>query len=503
MDESSPFRGLEPVGLWRHFEAITRIPRPSRIEDQIAGYIRSWAAEHGYTTRSDAVGNLCVLVPASRGREAVAPVVLQSHLDMVCERNANSPYDAEQGRIHVVRLGEFLRAEGTTLGADNGIGVAAMLHVGEAEGIVRGPLELLFTVDEESGLTGAKGLDPTLVRGRTLLNLDSEDDGVLFVGCAGAADTQFLWKAPVQPIPAGWKGVTVAVSGLQGGHSGVDIHKNRLNAIRATVRLLQRARERLPLMLIDLNGGNKRNAIPRECQAKVVYPLGGEGALRQAVDQAVGALGTQYRGLEDGLQGTLAEHVPAPGATAFSPEATRELLDMLRALPTGPVAMSQDIPGLVETSTSLAVVRSRGASVEIACSTRSSTALALRDALDTLKAIGELAGATSEEQDGYPGWKPDLSSKVLGVTRRVYRKLFDGDAVVTAVHAGLECGLIGERIPDIDMVSFGPQIDGAHAPGERVNVVSVAKFWKLLLAVLEELAAAPAADSAHQDKGER
>lgn len=487
MGHPTTFAGLQPAPLWRHFAEITRIPRPSRHEGKMVEYILSWAAARGFAIRRDAIGNLCVSVSASPGREKAPTVVMQSHLDMVCERNADSPYDAEKGLIHAVREGDWVIADGTTLGADNGIGVATMLCVAESEGIRHGPLELLFTLDEETGLTGAKNLDPAILRGRILINLDSEDDGLLCVGCAGGTDTRLLLRTLRAPVPPGWKRLRVDVTGLQGGHSGVDIDKNRLNAIRAMTRILQDATEKTPLMLSGIRGGNKRNAIPRECSVVLYCPASEEKEVRRSVEQSREFLAVQYSGLEDGLKATVEDAAPDGNESAFSAEQTNRLLDLLRAIPTGVVAMSQDIRGLVETSSNLSVIGTSAETVEIVCSSRSSVAGGMRDILDTLHALARLAGAEIEEQDDYPGWKPDMSSRVLALTTQAYRRLFGADPLVTAVHAGLECGLIGERIPGMDMVSFGPQITGAHAPGERVHVPSVSKFWSLLAAVLEDL----------------
>lgn len=487
MPNNAPFSGLQPASLWRHFEAITHIPRPSKQEEKMVAYVQEWAKGRGYAIKRDQTGNVCVTVPASPGREKAPTVVLQSHLDMVCERNADSPYDAEQGRIHAVRQGEWIIAEGTTLGADNGIGVAAMLSVGETEEFRHGPLELLFTLDEETGLTGAKNLDAKLLQGRTLINLDSEDDGVLCVGCAGGTDTIFRLTLARSAIPAGWQGLGIAVTGLQGGHSGTDIDKNRLNAIRAMTRIVQEVAKQTPLMLRGMSGGNKRNAIPRECNVLLCCPASSVQQVRHTVEQVREALAKQYRGLDDGLKVTVIDQAVDASQTAFSSEQTNRLLDLLRAIPSGVVAMSQDIKGLVETSSNLSVITASGNQVEVICSSRSSVPGAMRDILDTLHALARLSGATLDEKDGYPGWKPEMSSKVLAVTKQAYRNLFGSDPEVTAVHAGLECGLIGEQIPGMDMVSFGPQINGPHAPGERVHVPSVAKFWKLLGAVLDDI----------------
>lgn len=501
MDNSVIFSDLQPSPLWRHFGKITQIPRPSGREEEMAQHILSWAEGRGHHVRRDVAGNLCVSVPASRGREEAPVVVLQSHLDMVCEKNEDSPYDAEKGLIKAVRGdidasgkfrvasgGEWIAAEGTTLGADNGIGVATMLYVGEAEDIQHGPLELLFTLDEEIAMTGAKHLDPSILTGRILINLDSEDDGVLCVGCAGGTDTQFLLTESRAPVPAEWKGLRIAVTELQGGHSGVDIDKNRLNAIRAMVRVLQDAAKNTPLLLSNVRGGNLPNAIPRECSVFLYCPAASERELRQTVERSREFLAAQYRGLDDDLKVSVVDQ-PKDYSTegAFSREYTNRLLDLLRALPTGVVAMSQDIRGLVETSSNLSAIRTTGDTVEIVCSSRSSVAGGMRDILGTLHALARLAGAKIEEQKDYPGWKPNMSSRVLALTTETYRKLFKADPLITAVHGGLECGLIGERVPGMDMVSFGPQITGAHAPGERVHIQSVAKFWSFLGTVLDDL----------------
>lgn len=488
MTIDNPFTGLEPQGLWDHFSALCRIPRPSGREAEAANYISSWAKVQGYEVRRDGVGNLAVWVPGVDGNTRATPTVLQGHLDIVCERDSDSPYDAEAGRIHVVRDGDWLRAEGTTLGADNGIGVAAMLHAAESAVLNRGPLDLLFTVDEEVGFTGAAGLDPSLLRGRVLLNLDTEDDGVLCVGCAGGGDTRMVWAAELESVAQGWTGLKIVVGGLQGGHSGTDIHKNRLNAIRAIARLLKEGSQGTPLVLGSIDGGNKRNAIPRECQATVFLPTALASTFCEGIERAEARLAGQFRGIEDGLRVMVQPTVGGATSTAFRVDATHRFLDFLLAAPTGVLGMSQEIPGLVETSTNLAVVRSSEGSVEVVSSSRSSSGAALRDVLNSLAALARLAGATWEEQNQYPGWQPDLDSRSLAVARQAYHRLYGQEPIVTAVHAGLECGLIGERVPGMDMVSFGPQITGPHAPGERVHIPSVGRFWSLLTEVLKDLA---------------
>jgi dipeptidase D len=486
MSDTNAFAGLEPRGLWRHFEAITKIPRPSGHEEQIADYICQWAAGLGFKALRDKVGNVCVHVPGRAPFENAAPVVLQSHLDMVCERNSDCPYDTAKGQMHVVREGDWLHAEGTTLGADNGMGVAAMLYVAELTDQPRPPLDLLFTTDEERGLSGVKGLDPTMIRGRILLNLDSEEDDTLTVGCSGGRGTDMTWTDEREVAPSGYAGFEVVVSGVKGGHSGIDINNNRLNAVKAVVRVLRAGLKETALRLVQIDGGDKSNAIPRECRATVCVPSSAEKALRLAAEQTRAALAAQYAGLDDGLK---IDVLPAPGAGApFTADGTQRLVDLLSAIPSGVVAMSQDIAGLVETSNNLSSAHTTGDEVKIVCSSRSSVPQALDDVCDSLQAMARLACAAAQGHEGYPGWKPNMASRALAVTRQTYSRLFGEEVIVSAIHAGLECGLIDERIPGMDMVSMGPHIKGVHAPGEKVQISTVGKFAKLLAAVLGDLA---------------
>jgi dipeptidase D len=487
MSDASVFSGLEPSGLWKHFEAITKIPRPSGHEEKFAEYICSWAAAQGFKALRDKIGNVCVHAPGHAPFEKAPPIVLQSHLDMVCERNSGCPYDTSKGTMCVVRDGDWLVAEGTTLGADNGIGCASMMYVAELKDLARAPLDLLFTLDEERGLTGVKNLDPSILRGRVLLNLDSEEDDTLTVGCAGGCGTDMLWSDRRETAPAGWTRMELSVTGLKGGHSGMDISKNRLNAVRAAVRILQSAVAQVPLRLVSIDGGDKSNAIPRECRAVVCYPSAADKSFREAMERAAASMNAQYSGLDDGLKVGVSPTPAAGSAGPFTQEGTRRLLDLLSCIPSGVVAMDQAIPGLVETSSNLSSVHTNGDELKIVCSSRSSNPDALREVLDALQALARLGGAGVQTNEGYPGWKPNMSSRALAVTKQTYGRLFGQDPIVTAIHAGLECGLIGERIPGMDMISLGPLIQGVHAPGERVNVPSVGRFAKLLAEVLTDL----------------
>ncbi len=484
---ADPFAGLQPELLWQHFAAFTKIARPSGQEEAARAYVEEWARSKGYELEKDATGNLCVHVPGSPGKEDAPVVVLQGHLDMVCERDSDSPYDAQQGRLKVVRDGEWIRAEGTTLGADNAIGVAAGMAAADDSSLVHGPLDLLMTIDEETGMSGAIGLDAGMVRGRVMLNLDSEEDGTLYVGCAGGCDTKMALTFVREVAPEGSVFVRLALAGLRGGHSGLDINNNRLNSIRALARILQHASEKVSLRLHAIEGGSMRNAIPREASAVLALAEGDRNALEAAAEDMRALLATQYAGLDDGLSVSI-EPVSAPGKV-FSAVDSARVLSLLRAIPSGVVAMSQDIDNLVETSTNLGVLTTDGDTLRIICCSRSSVAPALRDVLDTLQAVGILAGAEVVEHGGYPGWKPDMESRVLRIAREASQRLFGENPAVMAIHAGLECGLLGERIPGMDMISFGPDIRSAHAPGERVNIRTVERFWSLLGAVLAELAA--------------
>lgn len=480
---------LEPQILWQPFDDILAIPRGSRNEEAMRRYVIATAERHGLRHRLDDGGNLVVEKPGTTGREGAPITVLQAHLDMVNEKNSDVVHDFQRDLIVPRRDGEFLKATGTTLGSDNGIGVAAMLALINSTDLVHGPLELLFTVEEEIGLEGARRLDPALVTGRRLLNLDSEEEGAVTVGCAGAAGSRTTLPAESAAVPQGSAALTVKVSGLQGGHSGLDIHLQRGNAVKILSRALFAAFTEQPFRLASCRGGDKHNVIPREATAELIAGPGQAAALRQAVERELSAIEAELRAVEPELRCEIAD-APAAGQ-AWSEDSTRALLALLEALPHGVLAMSRDIPGLVETSTNLASVQGQAGEPVVALlqSTRSSVASALRATRQRLRAVASLAGARVEENEGYPAWQPDLSSPLLAAVRRVHERTFGAEPEIRAVHAGLECGVIGEKCPGMDMISFGPRIEFPHSPDERVHIESVGRFWRLLTAVLEELAA--------------
>ena len=476
---TDPFSGLEPAPFWRHFAALTRIPRASYEEEAAVRHVTAWAGAHGFATRRDAIGNVVVGVPATAGREGAPAVILQGHLDIVCERDPGSPNDPRAGRIEVVRDDGWLRAEGTTLGADNGVAVAAMLAVAEDGDAPHGPLELLMTVQEEVGLAGAFGLDPELIRGTVLLNLDSEEDASLTVGCAGGADTLVTFRAP--RAPAAGAALRVTAAGGRGGHSGGDIALGRANAIK----LLARALRGVPgLRVAALAGGAARNAIPRDAAAVVVAD-GDAEALRAAVEANGAAACAAYRATDPGLR---IEVAPAEAvADAWDADASARLLDLVAALPAGPLGMSADFPGVVETSSSLGRAETDGDAVRLLSLSRSANDALMPEVLAQIEGAARLAGAGYEASGVYPGWRPDLDSPVLATAQAVHARLFGAPPAVTLTHGGLEAAIIAAKRPGIDPLSFGPEIQGPHAPGERLHIASAGRFMRLLTGLLDEL----------------
>jgi dipeptidase D len=484
---SDPLRELAPRSIWGHFASLAEIPRPSGKEEAAAAFVIDTAKAAGATIARDARGNVVARVPATKGREKAPTLILQSHLDMVCEKNRDVTHDFDRDPIRPRVDGEWVHATGTTLGADNGIGVAAALASATDAEAKHGPLELLFTLDEETGLTGAAQLDPSILSGKMLLNLDSEEDGVIFVGCAGGEDSlidlAIQWKAP-----SGNGATRLEILGLRGGHSGLNIIENRGNALKLLARILSAAAEAgIPFELAGLTGGSKHNAIPREAEAVLVLAGDAKARLEKVAADQLAGFKIELAKIDEGLKLAWAD-APLP-AKVLSADDRDRLLRLMMAIPHGVLGMSQDIPGLVETSSNLAVVKSEGEGLRVVTSSRSSVAPSLRYVVAGIRAAATLAGASVTLKDGYPGWKPDMASKALSVVRDVYTKRWGKAPHVTAIHAGLECGLLGEKIPGLDMVSFGPQIEGAHSPDERVHVPSVARFWGALVETLDRLSA--------------
>ncbi|MBM4387408.1 MAG: aminoacyl-histidine dipeptidase [Deltaproteobacteria bacterium] len=476
---------LEPEILWRQFDAILKKPRPSGKEGALRDYITGCAKSKGFEARQDKAGNVVILVPASPGYEKSDTTVLQGHLDMVCEKNSDVLHDFDNDPISPEIKGEYLYARGTTLGADNGIGVAAALAMMD-ESSPHGRLELLFTVDEETGLAGASTLDRELLTGRRLINLDSEEDGAIYVGCAGGGDEVTHLKATRTPFPQGTAPYKLAISGLMGGHSGLNIGENRANAIKLLARTLKRFLSAgLSFEISEVVGGNKRNAIPREAYALLHMKEAGaaDSIVKESLKDYAAEFGTIEKTIKVELQHFNAAEVKNTGVI----KEKELLIDLILAIPSGVLAMSRDIPGLVETSSNLGVLATKGDEIILNSNSRSSVAPALAQTREQVKAIGALAGARIESSGGYPGWQPDMSSPLLKKAREIYAGNFGKEALVKAVHAGLECGLIGEKFPGMDMISIGPEIHGAHSPDERVHIPSVGRFYEFLKKLLAAL----------------
>ena len=478
-------QNLEPRHLWQHFDRIRAIPRPSRHEEKIREHLLAWAKERGFATRVDKVGNLTIAVPASKGRERAPTLVLQAHMDMVCEKNADVSFDFSRDAIQLERKGDWLHAKGTTLGADNGVGLAAALAIADDPAVTHGPLEILVTMDEETGLTGAMQLDASIVTGRRMLNLDTEELDSIYIGCAGGGNSTFTLPVQREPAAEGSGAVEVAVTGLKGGHSGMEIQHQRGNAIRILARLVRDAGGSLRLARIE--GGNAHNAIPREARAVFVLAAGEVDALQRAVESGTAAVKEELAASDPGVSVSVTPVSEVP-ARVMSADSTRRALAMLNAIPHGVDAMSMDVPGLVESSSNLASVRTEDNALSVLISVRSSVRSSLFALRDRAQAAAELAGASVDHNTPYPGWKPDLKSKVLQVAQKVHKDALGREPELKAVHAGLECGVIGEKLPGIDMISIGPWIESPHSPNERVNIPSVATFWTYLTALVSELA---------------
>jgi dipeptidase D len=473
-----------PLLVWERFLELTRIPRPSREEEAVRAHVLAWARRHGWSTAVDAAGNVVVSVPATAGRERAPTVVLQAHLDMVCEREPASPVDPRVDPIEVHRVGDWLTASGTTLGADNGIGVALAMAASEDPTVAHGALELLLTVCEEEGLEGAKRLDPALVSGRLLLNLDGSSEGALTVGCAGSAHV--LVRVPLEPVPLseGERVLCLEVAGARGGHSGGDIHRGRANAIVALGRLLRSARTVAPLRLVALEGGVSRNAIPRKAQATIAVAACAQEAVQAALAAELAALRAAHAHAGDDL--TLRTSATTAAAAA-AVRASDRALALLAALPSGVVAFSSELEDAVETSTSVTVARTEDAGLSLASMARSASATGLEEVVSALEEIAEAHGATVEIDRSYAPWQPKLDSPLVASAQRAYRRLFGTDPRLEVVHGGLECAVLGEKLRGVEMVSLGPTIHDPHAPGERVSISSTERTFRLLAALLDDL----------------
>ncbi|WP_281559218.1 aminoacyl-histidine dipeptidase [Thalassomonas sp. RHCl1] len=478
---------LQPQGLWQIFDSICAIPRPSKHEEKVSAWIQNWAKELDLTVKEDKVGNLIISKGATAGMEDRKGVILQAHMDMVPQKNADTQHDFLTDPIRPYIDGDWVTAEGTTLGADNGIGLASALAVLASNDIPHGPLEVLVTIDEEAGMTGAFGLETGWLEGDILINTDSEQEGEVYMGCAGGIDGSVTFDLDFDTVPADSQAFNLSISGLKGGHSGVDIHTGRANANKLLVRFLLTASDSFGIRLTELNGGSLRNAIPREANASFIVPNAQIEPLKAALDDYLQTIRHNLAGVETDIDMLLIS--PETFETCWSQDKQNTILRALNACPNGVIRMSDDIEGIVETSLNLGVMRCKGPKFVALTLIRSLHDDGRLEAQQMVQSVFELAQAKIEFSGAYPGWKPDTSSAIMQVVRDTYQGLFNKIPEIMVIHAGLECGLFKTAYPHWDMVSFGPTIKFPHSPDEKVEIATVGQYWQLLVAVLAAIPA--------------
>lgn len=479
-------KDLKPTLIWSIFDEITKVPRPSKKEEKIRLWLLDFAAKHNLEVKTDEIGNVVMRKPATAGHENAPTVILQAHMDMVCESNDKS-FDFDNTPITTVIDGDWVRTNGTTLGADNGIGMAGALAALVDDTLTHGPLEALFTVDEETGLTGANNLGDGMITGSILLNLDSEDDAEIFVGCAGGVDTTCTFKYNNAEVPATHHYFKFDISEGQGGHSGCDIHLGRANANKLLARFLWNLSKRVDIALAEIGGGNLRNAIPRDAHAVFGVPAVDKEDVRVAVNHFIAEVENEYKDIEPTLKITL-ESTDKP-ATCIDSVTADCLIRALYCAPHGVISMSRELEGLVETSTNLASVKMLPKNeILVTTSQRSSVDSRKWDIARQVEALFELAGATVTHGDGYPGWAPNMKSPIMEIARDAYTELYQITPAIKAIHAGLECGLFLQKYPHLDMVSFGPTLQGVHSPSEKMYIPAVERFWGQLSLILKKVA---------------
>lgn len=480
-------KDLEPKIVWNYFHDVTQIPRPSKKEEKILAYLMDFAKQHNLDAKQDAIGNVLITKPATPGKENLPTVILQSHVDMVCEKNSDVEHDFDNDPIQTIIDGDWVKANGTTLGADNGMGVAMQLAVLASTDIQHGKIETLFTVDEETGLTGANELQPGFLSGDILLNLDTEEEGEIYIGCAGGKTTKAYFKYAEKEAPKNYFWFKVQVKGLRGGHSGGDIEKGLGNANKILTRYLHALLDKKQgLLLSEIDGGNLHNAIAREAYAVVGVKEKYKEDVRVLLNIFLAEVQSEYKKTEPNLDIEL-ESVQAP-AKVLKKGVAKRLILALHACPHGVIGMSRDIEGLVETSTNLASIKMlKNKTIEVGTSQRSSVESRKLDIVATVSSVFDLAGAKTKHSEGYPGWQPNPDSKILKIAKKEYKALYNVNPKVKAIHAGLECGLFLEKYPNLDMISIGPDMVDVHSPDEKMKISSVGKFWDYLLKVLENM----------------
>ena len=480
---------LSPKAVFDYFHQINAVPRPSKHEEKMIEFLQNFAAEHGLPCKVDETGNVLISKPATPGKENVPGLILQGHMDMVCEKVSGLDFDFEKQPIETYIDGEWMRAKGTTLGADCGIGDALAMAILTDETLEHGPIQALFTRDEETGLTGAFSLKSGFMEGKYLINLDSEDEGEIFVGCAGGANTTATFNYTREALPAGFVPLRVSVDKLTGGHSGDDINKRRANANKLLARFLYIVWNKYDARLVDIKGGNLHNAIPRDATAVIAVPNADKENLRVDFNLFAANVEEEFHVEEKTVKFTLESEQNADGTVpeAIDQKTAHGLVFALQAVHNGILEMNQDITWLVETSSNLASIRTNEHQIVIVSSQRSSALSSRENMSNTFAAAFRLAGAEVETGEGYPGWKPNPNSELLKITVEAYKKLFGKEPLVRAIHAGLECGLFSEKYPGLDMVSFGPTLRGVHSPDERLLIPTVQMVWDHLVEIIRNI----------------
>ncbi len=476
---------LEPESLWCIFDQICKIPHPSKNKLRIVEFVTGFAREYGLEVKKDAAENVLIRKPATPGMENKKTVVLQSHLDMVPQKNNDTVHDFNKDPIDAYVDGDWVKAKGTTLGADNGIGVAASLAVLIEKEIKHGAIECLFTVDEETGMTGAFALEPGFVNGDILLNLDSEEEGELYIGCAGGINTNAFFDYNKENVSGDYKFFKLEVKGLKGGHSGLDIHTGRGNAIKILIRLLWDGIKNYELRIASVDGGSLRNAIPREAEAIIALPFKKEQDFAERVKEMIENIENEFKGVDDDIKINFSYYDKV--LNVIDEQTSKKMIKAVYACPNGTIRMAPEMENVVETSTNLAVLKSENGKIEAATLQRSFTDSAKEDLCNMVRAVFELAGAKVIHSGEYPGWEPNVNSHILKIMEETYKNMYGKTPEVKVIHAGLECGLIGNIYPNLDMISFGPTIKNPHSPGEMVNIPSVKKFYEYLIRTLENV----------------
>lgn len=486
MDANS-LLSLEPKAIWKNFYSLTQIPRPSGKKEQIGAFLEAFGKSLGLETKRDEIGNVLIHKPATPGMENRKAVILQAHMDMVPQKNSHIAHDFETDPIQAYVDGEWVTAKDTTLGADNGIGLAAAMSVIESDNIPHPAIEMFITVDEETGMFGAFGLQPNFLKGDILMNMDSEDEGELYVGCAGGLDADISFRYAEVQVPDGDVAVKVSLTGLKGGHSGVDIHLQRANANKLMFRFLKEAVSEYEARLASVEGGSLRNAIPREAFATITVPAEGLDDLLELIGNYQQLFTEEYNGVEGNI--TLSAEKAELPSGLIPEEIQDDLINAVTACPNGVSRFIPELPSVVETSNNLAIIKSDGSSVVVRCLIRSSVESRKEELASMIESVFALSGAKIEFKGGYPGWKPNLESPILKTMTEVYENKFGKTPKVMIIHAGLECGILGTHYPHMDMISFGPTIRYPHSPDEKVNIATVQKFWDYLLETLKNIPA--------------